>query len=279
MTTVAAGLFTGARAATTSWGWLSSVVQWFRSTVRSPSEQALLDVIERAANQFGAPVLEARDCGDLEERLDAAVEHPDLFRFNVAIARLLTFDALAQVSDATEMASPTPIDDAIGVGPARIIMQAHPLEIATVSALAQLIALIGLHEVDSQVNELQQRGAQYFYSPDVPSVVLRANFEGLRGGVASLAVAHAILASRRPEPWLALKLAETYKIGLYEYLRLVASIPGIFVAERVVPFSDRFDLNKVSEDHAAALRAMDELVDLAFSQGRSLTLSDSAENA
>jgi hypothetical protein len=171
------------------------------------------------------------------------------------------------------------MDDAIGEGPARIIMQAHPLEIATASALAQLFALIGLHELDSQVSELQQRGAQYFYSPDVPSVVLRAIFEGLRSGVASLAIAHAILASRRPSPWLALKLAETYKGGLYEYLRLVASIPGIVVADRVVPVRDRFDLNKVGEDHTAALRAMDELVDHAFSQGGTLTLSDSAENA
>ncbi len=279
MTTLAADVFAGTRAATTSWGWLSSVVQWFRSTIRSPGEQALLDAIERAARQFGAPILESKDCEDLEGRLDAALEHPDLFRFNVAIAKLLTFDMLTQASAATESVSPTPLDEAIGVGPARIIIQAHPLEIATVSALAQLFALIGLHEIESQISDLQQQGSQYFYRPDVPSVVLRANFDALRGGVASLAIAHAILDSRRPEPWLALKLAETYRTGLYEYLRLVASIPGIVVSDSVIPINDRLDLYKVSEEHSAALRTMDELVERALSQGGTLTLSDSAENA
>ena len=279
MTATAIRRFAGPGPTTTSWGWLSSVVQWVRAGSRSPGEQAVIDAVERAALQFGAPVLEATDARDLDERLDAAVEHPDLFRFNLAVTRLLTFDALARAASAVPAPLPVGLVDAIGAGPARTVVQARDLEIATASALAQVLAEVGSGVFESQVGEIERQGGRFFYDPTVPSVVLRANFEGLRGAVASLAIAYAVLRGRRPAPWLAQRLAETYRDGLFEYARLLASIPGVVVSERVVPRSEHIDLEKLGVEHAEAMRRMDELADRALVEGGLLTLSDVTDDA
>ncbi|MGH7603941.1 MAG: hypothetical protein ACRENK_08070 [Gemmatimonadaceae bacterium] len=272
VTDVAIRAVSGPLPTTGSWGWLGSFAIWLRAAVRSPTEHELVDVIERAAEQFGAPVLEAKDGQDLDARIDAAVEHPNLLRFNVAISKLLTFDAVARVARERPTGPAPGFVEALGAGPALVLSRAHELEAATASAIAQLLMQLGPRAVDA-VRELEDRELHILYESSVPSKVQQALFDGLRSVVASLALAHAVVRRFKGvelERWLAQRLVEIYQEGLFEYLRLLASMPGIIVSPRIVPPAKRFNVQQLCAEHERALRAIDSSV----VDGGELFLSD-----
>jgi hypothetical protein len=90
------------------------------------------------------------------------------------------------------------------------------------------------------------------------STVVNAALSGLRASIAFLGVAHACFEGKKLAPWLALALARTYRDGVYEYLRLLASLP-VHVPESVVPLGDRFDLEALQRAYDAKMAEIDAL--------------------
>jgi hypothetical protein len=76
--------------------------------------------------------------------------------------------------------------------------------------------------------------------------------------VASLALGQALSRDRAVEPWLARALCERVRDGLREGLRLLASIPGNAVPEKLIPARERLNLTRLEAEQQAAVRVADE---------------------
>lgn len=96
---------------------------------------------------------------------------------------------------------------------------------------------------------------------------------GLESTAASLALTHAMLGRRKLDAWVALALVEIYRMGLYESLRLLASLPEIHVPDSVVPMAERLDIAALQQQVHAAHALWDQLGDEAVAAGGTLSLT------
>ncbi len=189
-----------------------------------------------------------------------------LARFSVRVIELTTVEML--LGDGLTEIDPAALVEAIGEGPASLVAGAHRLEAVAVSAIVQWRIHFGEESLLDGAQVLEQRLPEFFYDPEVPSQVQRAVLFGLRSSVAALALAR----SRRLTPWLAQRLAETYRTGLYEYLRLLAGLPFVSVPEDVVSSAGRLNLGALDTSHGAAERDIAEVFARADQSGGYLTL-------
>jgi hypothetical protein len=72
---------------------------------------------------------------------------------------------------------------------------------------------------------------------------------------------------RHPAPWLARALAERWARDTWEYLRLLASAPGVTVSEELVPLRDRLDLDAIQSKFQRTTRAAQHLLKQARESG------------
>jgi hypothetical protein len=248
--------------------WLARVVQWLNNAALSPAEVELRNTIGSSAALLGAPIIAATSVDDVTDRIDAAIENPELGRFTARAMELMTLEMLVEVS---KKASPTPsvLVAVLGQGPAAKIAGVSRVELAVVSAVVQLHVLLGEESLRS-ADPFEEILRDFLSDSDIPSAVQLATLSGLRSSVAGLAIAHAAFVNRSLEPWLGQRLAEVYTEGLYEYLRLLASVPPISVPDDLVPLDQRIDLAALQDAHAAALKDLDDLAEAATAAGGEL---------
>jgi hypothetical protein len=221
--------------------WFSLLWRWVRGAV-SPAEAPKLEQMQATARTLGAPVLEATSRQDMRDRLDAALERPELTELMRESARTLTVDALASVAiSAEELAAMEPV---LGKGPTAIIASTSPLVSACGGMLARLVT-----SSEMRMDELPSDWHDILYAPDIHSTIKRSLLGNMRAWVATAAISHAVFQGRHLEPWLALALVEAFRDELYLAMRWFASLPvGADLPESVVPLHDRFNLTQLAAE-------------------------------
>jgi hypothetical protein len=110
--------------------------------------------------------------------------------------------------------------------------------------------------------------AQVVQDPENPPEVNLALLGLVRAGACLLAVERVLLDALRPARWLAAAVVDRWATGMWEWLRLVASLPGTRVPFDIVPGDQRLDLRAGFARTAAARQVFEQMVGEAERGGR-----------
>ncbi len=246
--------------------WLASLWRDLRSRVLARSatkeEAELLHLLEYAASRHGDVLLAARDVDDLDDRLDAQLDDPDVFRWNALISSLALPSLRNEVAESGSFVRAA--EPVLGAGQARALEAAEPLLDAWLRAQQAALLLFSDDDMVAGVAAIQAIGPAILTRPDVPPEVAAAFRGALTAGLCTLAVARAINESAKLDGWLARALVERLIDGVRAHLRLIASVPGVNVSEAVMPHGERLDPARIEERHRRAR----ELADRAFAAAR-----------
>lgn len=240
-------------------GWLlEGVVQLARRLLDglTREERCVVEFVRYLARHYGAHLLEARDCDDLERRLNDAVSEPSFL-----IDRLTLMKHLAEL-DVDEL---QPDDDQVeppagfsGASLAPLYRQARGLLRVAGEAWLRLLPPEAIaRELPKALGGAAEDDLVRVLS-ELPPQVARLALDGSFADLLTYAVLQVELEELRPEPWLARRVLERLCDALRSYLRLLASIPGSQVDVDVVPPEERLDLEAVFAAHAADERLLDE---------------------
>jgi hypothetical protein len=223
--------------------------RWLRPSSFSAAEEALIGDLMRAARILGAPLLDATERADLDDRIERALLSPEFQSFDDSAGQLLVLDIGSALPPGR---LPAQLAYVLGDGPAVVVDEGGRLVVAMLSIAAQIAVLRGR----------PGPGATGPFAAALAgsahSTILNAILQGARASVAFLGIAHACFEGTKLAPWLALALAQTYRDGAYEYLRLLASLP-VHVPESVVPLADRYDLEALERAYHAKMAELDAL--------------------
>jgi hypothetical protein len=238
--------------------WLAVILRKIRQAFLSDEEKRLIHLMEFAASTFGAPLLAATSLDDLDDRIDAMIERPEL-----SSVRSLLFASLpTSAIEPAALPEPSPqAAAALGLGSQDLVREAFHLALAELMALERLSRKLGRSVLQAEAEALRTAKPLAFLSdPRIPPEVSACALAGVRAEVCAFAYVRALLADVRPDPWLARAIAERWVEAQRSHLRLIASIPEAEVPYDLVPASERMDLAKlVSETKEIAGRTTDLL--------------------
>ena len=231
--------------------WLVSLWRKLRAAVENHQatneEQQVLHLIEYVTSAIGRPVLAASDVDDLDDRLDSLIGSEALLAsIQYLLAQHLTLFETAEQPSTTRVAAA--VSDSLGAAQARLLTEAQPMLDAWLSAQRQGIARYAA-EMSTWAG---RRRDLDLASPDLPAELAECLFHAFRATVCILAIARAVIGEQHLEPWLARALTERFLESAKQHLRMLASIPGIVVAEAIVPHAERLDLAAIEVRHRRA---------------------------
>lgn len=234
--------------------WLAALWRDLRRAVENASatkeERELLLLLDYAASKLGDVLLNATDRDDLDDRLDALLDDPDVFHWNALATRLASAVVTRPPVPADAFASAC--ESLVGPTPARELMNAAPLLDAWMRAQHLVITTMDPEISRDAAHAVDAMGPAILTSATVPAEVSLALAGALRAALVLLALGRAAESKRSIEPWLALALIERFVAGVRAHLRLLAAHPGSGVPDDVLPASERLDLALIFERHARA---------------------------
>jgi hypothetical protein len=250
-------------------GLVAFVKRAIRNLVLTDEERNLLNLAVYIGVKLGAPLLSAQSRDDLDERIDRVIEGTDLVELSEFGLRVLTDETFQQVMK-QERHVPPEVWSAFGKGATLELEEGDRLALETFRAIWQLKALLPatVELVRGTRGALDPLG--FLADPYVPVPVAEALLGGFQAAACQAAIMQALITEQRPEPWLALALAEGWVRSQRAYLRLLASIPGISVAEEIIPAEERLDLAAIEAQALRAEERFRERLDEAKASGESI---------
>jgi hypothetical protein len=218
-----------------------------------------------AATQLGPRVLEAPDAVHLEIALDELLGEPKL----CSLLRVVT-EELGDFEQSVETRIPQ-IVDILSVEQAQKLADLAPLYDLWFELRSRLISLVGITKVVESIPAGESTFLDRLYDSSVPPQVSLIHLDALRGEVAVLGLLCAARRKTPPPSWMADELLRYMTKGVYESVRLLASIPELAVSESEFPVAERLPLADILErSHKAAVGA-EVLLMLADVTGEPLT--------
>ncbi len=234
--------------------WLASLGRDLRRAVKSTTatkeERELLLLLDYAASKLGDQVLGATDLDDLDDRLDALLDDPDVFHWNALVTRLAVASLRRAPIEADVFTHA--FEPVVGATPSRVLANAAPLLDAWLRAQRDGLMQIDAATATAATLAVEAMGPALLTSPSVPAEVAASMSGAFRAGLVTLALVRAFDAATALAPWLALALVERLVAGAREHLRLLAAFPGTTVSADVLPLAERLDLARISERHTRA---------------------------
>jgi hypothetical protein len=245
--------------------WIELILRKIRQAFLTDEEKRLLHLAEFGAATFGAPLLEATDLDDLDDRIDNILDRPDFSEFNLRV--LATAHA---ESDEIRPIFPVTAKDIadLDIAVSDVFAQALNLAARALQCRRQLVNTIE----SSELNETEDivRGVSLVslcLDKSVPPELGLIFFAWFRADLCSLAFCEMVMSKRGVEPWLAMGIARRWLNGVQKYLRLIAPFPGVDVPVELVPQSERIDLPRVFAEHRAERQRINRLFEEAEASG------------
>jgi hypothetical protein len=224
------------------WEMFTAIRRRVAGLLMSERERKLLDLILPTLESVGAHLLAAEDVSDLDDRIDIAIERPDLHRVNAAI--LGDADLLQVVETANaEGQGLEPLTELLGGAVAPHFRRIAELGPAIV---AGVVRYVRAHPEVFQAAATRDDPLAFLSNPLIPPDVQQAMLHAVRADQCFAALLHLLASKHGAPPWLQLALAERASTGYYEYLRLLASDPDFGIPEKIVPAADRLDLSALN---------------------------------
>jgi hypothetical protein len=231
-------------------------------------ERKLLELAEFGAATFGAPLLEAKDLDDLDNRVDSLLESRELADFYVQVLSNSPLRNDQPLPSSMMIAITTEEVAHLGVGAPDTYAKALNVLVRVLRVRQQLLDKIGPSSVAQAVRMIRAGGmSSVCLDPSMPpeiGLILRGWF---RAEVCGFAFCEMLRSKRRIEPWLAMGIAQSWLEGAEKYLRFQASIPGSDVPVDWVPQNERLDLRRIFAEHQAERERIKELFEKAEASG------------
>jgi hypothetical protein len=244
--------------------WIELILRKARRALVTEEEKNLLHLAEFGAATFGAQLLDAQDLDDLDNRIDAILENPDLSDFN---ARVLTSDSEKDDSQPTSQVTSDDVAD-LGIAAPEMFAQAINLSVRVLQFRRQLAPKIEPQGQQQTIDVLRGTSlVDLCLDKSVPPELGLIFLHWFGADVCSLAFCEMVMSKRRVEPWLAMGIAQRWMNGAREYLRLIASFPGVDVPFDLVPENERIDLSRMFAEHRAARERMNRFIEEAKASG------------
>jgi hypothetical protein len=207
-------------------------------------------------------LLESKDLDDLDDRIEALLDKPELTAFNTLVLASVPAEKLeAQVTSQVTMQD---IVD-LGVAAPDLFAQAINLSVLVMQFRRQLAKQIGTQDVARALGNFGSRSlTSLCLDKSVPPELGMILFAWFCADLCSLAFCEMVMSKQRVEPWLAKGIAQRWVDGARKYLRLIASFRGADVPLDLVSQADRIDLPRTFAEHRAARERMDRFVEEAI---------------
>lgn len=152
-------------------------------------------------------------------------------------------------------------------------------------AMDELVFLLDAIHLLQQVyparaDVLDREPLWFAYDPSIPPRVARAIVQGIYAGIALRGISYAARVSAPVQPWWKRSIVQRWAADQHEYVRLVASLPGVGAPTELVPAEERLDLLAMSRENDASNQAITALVDFCrFGQHRAVVLFPATPDA
>jgi hypothetical protein len=228
----------------------------------------LLEVAEFGAATFGAPLLEAKDLDDLDNRADAVLESHELADFYVRILSNSPHQN-DQASPPSQMTTIVTEDVAhFGIGAPDVYAKALNVSVRVLQVRQQLVNGVEPQQRARVIRTIHDGSLlSLCLNPSLPPEIGLILLGWFRAEVCSLAFCQMLMSKRRIEPWLALGIAQRWLEGAEKYLRLMASLPGVDVPIDWVSESERINLRRIDAEHRAERERIKDLFQKAEDSG------------
>jgi hypothetical protein len=131
-------------------------------------------------------------------------------------------------------------------------------------------AVAKLEQATGKAAGISATPARLDFLARAPVAQARAMLSGLKGTAAHYAISHALHEKQRLPRWLGESLARAHRDGSREYLRLLASDPRAGVSEKMIPASERIDLDAMRAEAAQLNDALAALAAKRREAGKSI---------
>ncbi len=245
--------------------WIGLILRKVRHALLSDEEKKLLEVVEFGATTFGAPLLDAADLDDLDARMDSILESREFAQF---YAQLLSEAPI--LSDPPLQSAPISPREVtqLGIGAPDAFAKALEITLRALRVRQQMQGRIKPQQIARVSKTMQEMSILAFcLDPSLPPEIGLVLLGWFRTELCGLAFGEMIRAKGRIEPWLAMGIAQRWLEGAENYLRFLASIPGVDVSVDWVPLEQRIDLQRIEAEHRAERERIKELFDQAEASG------------
>lgn len=252
--------------------WIELILRKVRHSLMTDEDKRILELAEFGAATFGKPVLEARDVDDLDDRIDALLERPQLSEFNAHILAVVPAEKYHGHS-APQHAQSAPQITAgelaeLGIGAPELFAQALNVTAHILQFRRQFIKTLGPQDLDQVMGKLQQTSLlSLCLDTSLPPELGLILFAWFRADVCGLAFCEMVISKRRVEPWLAMGIAQRWVDGAQKYLRLMASCPGVDVPVEFVPENERLNLPRIFAQYRAERERSNRMFEEAEASG------------
>ena len=248
-------------------GVVEVLARFVRGALLTEEEERRLHIAAFAGLRLGDPLLHAESVDDLDDRIDAAIQDPELGRLSAFGFR--SAQGPGPSEGAAEHAIAPALADVFGAGALRRLEEGDVLATAIARATGQRWGRIERAAI-LQSPAPRDEPLAFLADPGVPAQVAEALLGGLKAAACLTAITQASLLRRRLQPWLALALAERWVEGQRAFLRLLASMPGVTVPEAILPAGERLDLERLLALASATKVRMGEMLAAAKGSGEKI---------
>lgn len=210
-------------------------------------EEGLLKLVLLGASTFGARLLDAKDEDDLDGCLDDVIEDAEFSRLQGLITQWVTENRIACEEAAQGLASGSAgfnIDRHFGTGLTGLLEEVFKIG----GYILQAIHQISDREMESLRTNQEARSNRpldFLDNPSIPPPAKRAMLAATRADACAFGLLQALVSKQKPAPSLIWNIGARMLEGERQYLRLLASLPGITIPEDIVPPEERLDLARL----------------------------------
>ena len=231
------------------WASAAEVLMRFdRGEPLDDEEQRRVHLVSHAALRIGEPLLRAESEEDHLHRIGIASHDPELLDLSALGLRAAYAPSLPEAL--FQRATTPALARHFGHDAIPCLKDGDEYAAVILGALRHRWIHLGGQDVRVQSVDLMA----FLHDPAVSEEVWRAAHHGLEAAACFTAMALVVLTRRDVRPRIAATLAERWTFGQGQFLRLLASLPGVDVSERLVPAEARFDLERLFADAAAEAR-------------------------
>lgn len=218
-----------------------------------------------AAVKLGPKILAAPDPVFLEIALDELLGEPELCN----LLRVVT-EEHGELGQSSETHLPV-VSEVLSDEQTDELLKLGPIYELWFQLRSRWMSLVGTEKAVEAIPQGERGLLDRLYDATVPPQLSMIYLDGLRGEVAALGLLCAAYRKTPVAPWMARELIRYMAKGVYESVRLLASIPELKVSDADFPVADRLDLSAIIKCSHRAEIGSQVLLMLADVTGEPLT--------
>jgi hypothetical protein len=215
----------------------------------SDDVKQLVSRVRAMAHTIGSPIAAARTLDDLDAAIEAGIENGSLDLAQQLGQMTIPSDLVADARTSSDDFASAMLQ---GLDAKPALAERLRLGVSYTADVILPTMQRALEQCEVPLQGSPPDPLHFLHDRTLSVAQMRSFYGGASSTVCLLALAEIAGSAKKPPQWIVEAIVERWVDGLYQFLRLLASIPGQTIPESVVPLNDRFDLEE--HLHRAAAR-------------------------